>query len=98
MIHITTLDLREIIGDEEFYVSQCLEFDIKGIGTTIEGAREDFNTKLQRKIASDKAKGISPLSGVKPAPKEMWDKYYEAAKMGMEVDPLDLGDDDDSET
>ena len=92
MIHITTLDLRETIGDEEFYVSQCLEYDIKGIGVTRELAKENFNKKLHARIESDKARGIYPLSEVKPAPKAFWNKYNEAAKLGMKVDKLELSD------
>jgi hypothetical protein len=102
MIHITTLDLREFIADEEFYVCQCLEFDIKGIGSSLEKARAQFRTKINDRIASDKVRGIYPLSELKPAPREMWDHYNSAAKNGMNVDKLDLKkrkpDESDSET
>lgn len=90
MIHITTLDLREYVADEEFFVCQCLEFDIKGIGTSVQDAREEFTNKLNSRIASDRARGIYPLSELKPAPKSYWDHYNEAAKLGMNVDELNF--------
>ena len=89
MVRYTLIDLREKIGDEEFYVSQCLEYDMRGIGTSSTEAREDFLTKFNAKIDADKAAGIPLLRDIPPAPKSMWDKYNEAVKLGIKIDRLE---------
>ncbi len=88
MFQITIIDLHEQLLDEEFFVSQCLEYDIKGIGATVAEARDDFNRRLQAQMLQDKINGVFPLSTIPPSPKKLWDIYNEAAKNGMKIDPL----------
>ena len=85
ILHV--LDVQEELNGEVFYVAQCLEFDICGIGTTIEEARALFVGKLNSLKRRAVLEGMdSPFAGMRPAPKRFWDLFRSFKREGGDVE------------
>ena len=72
MLHV--LDVQEELNGEMFYVAQCLEHDVRGIGETIEDARANFVRRIQSLKHHAELEGMTdPFFGLGPAPERFWD-------------------------
>ena len=85
ILHV--LDVQEELNGEVFYVAQCLEFNIRGIGTTVEEARVRFVAKLNSLKKRAALEGMeSPFMGLRPAPKRFWDLFKSFKQEGGDVE------------
>jgi hypothetical protein len=59
-----------IFRDCEWWVAQCLEYDIAAQARTIKDVEYEFQRVFIGRIAAAKQLGIGPFEGISPAPKE----------------------------
>jgi hypothetical protein len=72
LLHV--LDVQEEMNGEIFYVAQCLEYDVRGIGSTVEEARAHFVRRIQSLKKHAELEGVvDPFQGLEPAPERFWD-------------------------
>lgn len=69
--HLSVLFLKE--GD--FWVAQCLQFDITSQGKSIADAQRSFERVLVAQIICDLEQGREALSSVPQAPAEMFELF-----------------------
>ena len=78
ILHV--IDVKEELNGELFYVAQCLEYNIRGIGSTLEDARERFVGSLGALKRRAELEGMDhPFAGLKPASPRFW-KLFKAYK------------------
>jgi hypothetical protein len=78
ILHV--IDVREELNGEVFFVAQCLEYNIRGIGATLDEARERFVASLAalKKRAELEAMDDA-FAGLRPAAPRFW-KLFKAYK------------------
>jgi hypothetical protein len=77
------LDVQEEMNGELFYVAQCLEYDVRGIGSTIEEARENFAIEVARLRRYAELEGLeNPFFGRPSADKRFWEMLKEYRENG----------------
>jgi hypothetical protein len=78
ILHV--IDVKEELNGELFYVAQCLEYNIRGIGATLEEARERFVGRLAVLKRRAELEGMDDaFAGLKPAAPRFW-KLFKAYK------------------
>ena len=78
ILHV--IDVKEELNGELFYVAQCLEYNIRGIGSTLDEAREQFVSRLgSLKRRAELEDMDDAFAGIKPAPSRFW-KLFNAYK------------------
>lgn len=81
--HLHVLDIQEEMNGELFFVAQCLEYDVRGIGSTIEEARAKFVAEVARLRRHADLEGVdNPFFGRPAAPKRFWDMLKEYRQSG----------------
>lgn len=81
--HLHVLDVQEELNGELFYVAQCLEYDVRGIGATIEEARSNFKAQVARLRKHADLEGLdNPFLGRPRAAKRFWDMLKEYKRSG----------------
>lgn len=72
LLHV--LDVQEEMNGEIFYVAQCLEYDVHGIGSTMEEARANFLRRLRSLKRHAELEGVTdPFQGIESAPERFWE-------------------------
>ena len=72
ILHV--LDVQEELNGELFYVAQCLEYDVRGIGETVEEARANFIREMKRLKRHAELEGMkNPFFGLDAAPQRFWE-------------------------
>ena len=78
ILHV--IDVKEEMNGELFFVAQCLEYNIRGIGSTLEEARERFVARLGSLKKRAELEGMDDaFAGLKPAAPRFW-KLFRAYK------------------
>lgn len=78
---LNVLVLREPAGGKEYWVAQCLEYDMVAQAGTIEDLRDKFARLVATNIILALKRGVEPFSNLRPAP----DFYWKAFRKGMTV-------------
>lgn len=81
LLHV--LDVQEELNGEMFYVAQCLEFDVRGIGATVEEARSNFVRRIKSLKRHAELEGVEdPFQGLAPAPDRFWEMLERFKEQG----------------
>ena len=81
LLHV--LDVQEELNGELFYVAQCLEHDVRGIGSTVEEARANFVRRIGSLKRHAELEGVKdPFYGLEPAPQRFWDMLERFKEQG----------------
>jgi hypothetical protein len=73
--------------EQEFWVAQCLQFDVTAQGKTIPEARRSFERVLVAQIICDLEEKRPPLSSVPRAPTKFWQQFRKASALA-EREPI----------
>lgn len=71
--------------ENDFWVAQCLEYDIAAQGKSIRAAREAFIEVLTGQISLDLHKHREPFAGKKEAPHWYWQRLANAELMAKSI-------------
>lgn len=81
LLHV--LDVQEEMNGEMFYVAQCLEYDVRGIGSTVEEARANFVRRVKSLKRHAELEGVAdPFQGLDQAPARFWDMLERFKEQG----------------
>lgn len=83
-LRLDVLLLREKGGEKEYWVAQCLQYDICVQASTIERLREAFMNVLVGNIILAIQREEEPFSRLKPAPEKYWDLHRTAMRFDQE--------------
>jgi hypothetical protein len=72
-----------VFQEDEFWIAQCLEYDIVSFAETIEGLRRELLGQLGAVVALDREEGRPPFTGFKRAPEKYW-RIYEELRASVE--------------
>lgn len=67
-----------LFQESEWWVAQCLEYDIAAQGKTVAEVKDSFIKTLAGQMVVDVRNGNRPLEGIQRAPKYYWDKVQNA--------------------
>ena len=81
-LRLNVLVLREPAGLKEYYVAQCLEYDIVAQAETLNDLQCAFMQLLATNIVLALERGIEPLSNIKPAPQAYWKQWRQGISYG----------------
>ena len=85
ILHV--LDVQEELNGEVFYVAQCLEYDVRGIGSSVEEARARFVYQMNSLRRRAMLEGMeNPLVGLDPAPARFWNLFRAFQNEGGDVE------------
>ena len=74
--------------DQQWWIAQCLEYDIATCATTLPDLNLELERLLQGHLVVATEHGVQPFAGLPPAPKRFW-KLFESARARVEpVNPL----------
>ena len=81
LLHV--LDVQEELNGELFFVAQCLEYDVRGIGDSVEEARGQFIRQIQRLRRRAELEGMNdPFAGIPAAAPRFWRMFKQYEKEG----------------
>ena len=81
LLHV--LDVQEELNGEMFYVAQCLVFDVRGIGASVEEARSNFVRRIKSLKRHAELEGVEdPFQGLAPAPDRFWEMHQPFKEQG----------------
>src|SRR5438045_1470112 len=80
-LNLTILFLR----DHEYWVAQCLEYDVTAQGKSIDDAMQAFERTLVGQVLLDTSQEKEPLAGIAQAPKHYFDLFKKAHRL---ADPM----------
>jgi hypothetical protein len=88
----TTLSLTVLLFQEsEWWVAQCLEYDIAAQGKTVSEVKNSFIKTFAGQIVLDVRNNCRPLEGIGRAPKYYWD-LVDKAELRSTTKPIYLPD------
>lgn len=77
IIRISVLLLQE----ENYWVAQCLEYDIAAQGKSISEAKKSFEKTIIGQIVLDLKDNLKPLNSIKKAPQMYFDMFKKAERL-----------------
>ena len=81
LLHV--LDVQEEMNGEIFFVAQCLEYDVRGIGSSVEEARANFVRRIKSLKRHAELEGVEdPFYGLDPAPNRFWEMLERFSEEG----------------
>ena len=79
MKDLSTNPLRVLVEAEGGgFLTQCVDYDIAGEGTTVDGAVESFIRMFIKNVLAAVQLGVEPLASVPPAPAEYAARWEQA--------------------
>ncbi|HXM94159.1 MAG TPA: hypothetical protein VOA64_07890 [Candidatus Dormibacteraeota bacterium] len=76
-LNLTILFLQ----DHEYWVAQCLEYDVTAQGKSIEEAKLAFERTFVGQVLLDASQGKEPLAGIGQAPREYFEQFKKAQRL-----------------
>lgn len=77
-LKISVLMTREATDDGiEWWIAQCLEYDIATQARSLEDAFYDLERMLVARMVTGQELGVDPFAGLAPAPAECWEKFMQ---------------------
>lgn len=89
-LHVQVL----LVKDAEAWISQCLEYDLGGQGSTREEAMREALRAIDAQVTLDRILGKPPLQDLPKAPAKFWEIYRDGAAIeppfghSNELDPI----------
>lgn len=69
-----------VFREDEWWVAQCLEYDLVGLARTLEELPDELRRQLRTQIEISVEAGVEPFISLPAAPARYW-KMYEAAEV-----------------
>jgi hypothetical protein len=70
-----------LVKEGDYWVAQCLDYDIAAQGASIEAAKESFGRVFVAKALRDVRRGRQPLSAMPPAPPSVHERFRHGAAL-----------------
>jgi hypothetical protein len=74
-LKLDVLVLREPAGNEEYWVAQCLQYDLVAQAKTLHELKAAFACVLASHIILSLDRKMEPFSNLSPAPQMYWDQF-----------------------
>lgn len=74
-LRLNVIVLKEPAGGRDYYVAQCLQYDITAQAETLSELRCAFIKTLAANIVIALKRGVEPFSNLKPAPQHYWKEW-----------------------